>query len=73
MAVPFVADAAFGLNILKAVFGQGQDESICYDDLLENNEPVSKEFNDRVPSILKKGKLSRKMFTQGWKFDMFNI
>ena len=73
MVAPFVVDAAFGLAILRATFGSDQDESVCYDDLLENPERVSKEFNDRVPKILKKGNLSKKIFTKGWKFDMFNV
>jgi hypothetical protein len=31
-----------------------------------------KNFNDRIPEVLKEGELSRKMFTYGWKFNMFN-
>lgn len=74
MVIPFIIDAAFGLNILRIIFGSEQDETLCYNDLLENPEQeTQKEFNDRVPTILKKGRLSRKIFTQGWKFDMFNV
>lgn len=74
MAVPFLMDAALGINILRVIFGQETNEPVCYDDLLENpDQEASKEFNDRLPEILKKGKVAEKMFTKGWKFDMFNV
>lgn len=73
MVIPFIMDAGLGINILRAVYGSNQDEAVCYDDLLENPERVNKEFNDRVPTILKKGSFSKKIFTKGWKFDMFNV
>ena len=75
MIVPFVIDGVLGLNILYIIFGQDQNEPICYDDLLEENpdSEASKEFNDRLPEILKNGKMAKKMFTKGWKFDMFNV
>ena len=74
MIVPFIMDAALGLNILHVIFGQDQNEPVCYDDLLENpDQEASKEFNDRLPEILKNGQMTQKMFTKGWKFDMFNV
>jgi len=29
-------------------------------------------FNNRIPEVFKEGELTRKMFTFGWKFNMFN-
>ena len=45
--------------------------------LIHENEEVEeikklKNFNDRIPEVLKEGEFSRKMFTFGWKFNMFN-
>lgn len=33
----------------------------------------AKKYNDRVPSMLKSNELSEKMFSKGWKFDLFNM
>ena len=31
-----------------------------------------KEHNNRVPSFLKKSQIGDKLFTNGWKFNLFN-
>ena len=58
-----------------------EDEYLPAEALLQQNEEVHEEveeikklknFNDRIPEVLKDGELSRKMFTFGWKFNMFN-
>jgi len=36
------------------------------------SEATTKNYNDRLPTILKQNELSVKMFNNGWKFDLFN-
>ena len=36
------------------------------------SEDTTKNYNDRLPTILKQNELSVKMFNKGWKFDLFN-
>jgi hypothetical protein len=49
IAVPFILDAAYGIQVLKTVFGK---QEMHGDDLLEQKSVFNKEFNDRVPEIL---------------------
>lgn len=42
------------------------------DNVNEENEHAKK-YNDRLPSMLKSNELSEKMFSKGWKFDLFNM
>jgi hypothetical protein len=54
-----------------------EDEYMPAEALIHENEEVEeikklKNFNDRIPEVLKEGEFSRKMFTFGWKFNMFN-
>ena len=68
MALPFLLDAAYGVHILKNVFGKEEKHGV---DLLQEKE-ATKEFNDRVPQIFTQTKMSKKVFTKGWKFNLFN-
>jgi hypothetical protein len=47
-------------------------EEALGDDLLEEKNQAKKEFNSRVPQVLTQTKMSQKVFTKGWKFDLFN-
>jgi hypothetical protein len=69
VAVPFVLDAMYGVQILREVFSK---EEAHGDDLLNERETESKEYNDRVPQVLTQSKISQKVFTKGWKFNLFN-
>jgi len=69
VAIPFVLDAMYGVQILREVFSK---EEAHGDDLLNERETESKEYNDRVPQVLTQSKISQKVFTKGWKFNLFN-
>ena len=69
MATPFVLDAIYGVQILREVFSK---EEAHGDDLLDKRETESKQYNDRVPQVLTQSKISKKVFTKGWKFNLFN-
>jgi len=46
---------------------------------LINSEPNTwknvneKNFNSRLPTIMTEGEIAEKMFTKGWKFNVFNV
>jgi hypothetical protein len=42
------------------------------DEQTVDSEKEVKNYNDRLPTILKQNELSVKMFNKGWKFDLFN-
>ena len=69
MATPFVLDAIYGVQILREVFSKKEAHG---DDLLDERETESKQYNDRVPQVLTQSKISKKVFTKGWKFNLFN-
>jgi hypothetical protein len=69
VATPFVLDAIYGVQILREVFSK---EEAHGDDLLDERETESKQYNDRVPQVLTQSKISKKVFTKGWKFNLFN-
>lgn len=69
VACPFAIDAAYGVYILKNVFSK--EESLG-DDLLDEKGNTKKEFNNRVPEVFTQTKMSEKVFTKGWKFNLFN-
>jgi hypothetical protein len=69
VAVPFVLDAMFGVKVLREVFSK---EEAHGDDLLNERETQSKEYNDRVPQVFTQSRISQKVFTSGWKFNLFN-
>jgi hypothetical protein len=66
VAAPFVMDAVYGLWILSTIFSKEEDSG-----LLEEKQ-VKKQYNDRVPTILSQTKMTKKVFTKGWKFNLFN-
>ena len=70
LALPFVFDAVYGLWVVKQVFSK--TEEMIGDDLLTEKQEETKKYNDRLPQILKQTTLSKKVFTKGWKFDLFN-
>jgi len=76
-AVVMGINAAVGVQILMQVYGRQSENSVIVENFLddqvlaEDNE--IKNYNDRVPTILKNNELSIKMFNKGWKFDLFNV
>jgi hypothetical protein len=76
IAVPFCLDALYGMFVLFRIF-RGRD-SFKETNLIESNSSQwksveGKNFNNRLPQILTEGKVAEKMFTKGWKFNMFNV
>jgi hypothetical protein len=67
VAAPFAMDAFYGLWILKTIFAKEEDSG-----LLTQNQIDEKDFNNRVPKVLVQTKISQKIFTKGWKFNLFN-
>lgn len=68
-------NAYTGVQILREAFGTQTNSVIVenfLDEQVESEETTSKNYNDRVPTILKQNELSVKMFNKGWKFDLFN-
>jgi hypothetical protein len=76
-AVVMGINAAVGVQILMQVYGRQSENSVIVENflddqvLVEDNE--TKNYNDRLPTILKNNELSIKMFNKGWKFDLFNV
>jgi len=59
---------------LSETFGK-QTNSVIVENFLDEqveSEERTKNYNDRLPTILKQNELSVKMFNKGWKFDLFN-
>ena len=60
---------------MREVFGR-QSNSVIVENFLDeqtvDSEKEVKNYNDRLPTILKQNELSVKMFNKGWKFDLFN-
>jgi hypothetical protein len=55
VAIPFVLDAIYGVQILREVFSKKEAHG---DDLLDERETESKQYNDRVPQVLTQSKIS---------------
>ena len=76
-AVAMGINAAVGVQILQQVYGRQSENAVIVENFLddqvlaEDNE--IKNYNDRLPTILKNNELSIKMFNKGWKFDLFNV
>mgnify|MGYP000211442066 CR=1 FL=1 len=76
-AVVMGINAAVGVQILQQVYGRQSENAVIVENFLddqvlaEDNE--IKNYNDRLPTILKNNELSIKMFNKGWKFDLFNV
>jgi hypothetical protein len=76
-AVVMGLNAATGVQILQQAFGRQSENSVIVENFLDeqvmDEEKEIKNYNDRLPSILKNNELSIKMFNKGWKFDLFNV
>lgn len=66
-----IIDAVIGLVILYQVFAYERQNEQIVDDFLaaDEQEKVEKEYNDRMPSVLR----DIKIFNKGWKFNLFNV
>jgi|TARA_B110000977_G_C10669647_1_gene335142 hypothetical protein len=40
--------------------------------MLDDTENKEKKYNDRLPEQIRENELGEKMFSKGWKFNMFN-
>lgn len=69
MAVPFVVDALYGIYVLRTIFSKDEQFGA---DLLTEKVVEEKQYNNRVPQILTQTSMSKKVFTKGWKFNLFN-
>jgi hypothetical protein len=76
-AIVMGLNAATGVQILQQAFGRQSENSVIVENFLDeqvmDEEKEIKNYNDRLPSILKNNELSIKMFNKGWKFDLFNV
>lgn len=79
LAAIYCVDAALGLFVVYLIFSDNSKlnkvETFSHlEDLIVDEEQSKKQIkqNDRVPKLLKNGKISKKMFTKGWKFNLFN-
>lgn len=74
-AMVLLINSLMGLNILSKLFGKGSRNQIVIENLIESVEADNqeeKEYNNRLPSILESNELTTKMFSEGWKFNLFN-
>ena len=68
--------AAIGVQILQQAYARQSDNQVIVENFLDEQieeEEVIKNYNDRLPQILKNNEFSIKMFNKGWKFDLFNV
>jgi len=72
LAVLFTVDAICGLIVLAIVFDNNQEENSLFDCLDKEDKTKMRQFNDRVPELLQEDEVSQKLFTRGWKFNIFN-
>ena len=76
LAVALTIDAMIGYSVLYKLFrAQRSNVEILEEFLTEDQKQgrkYTKKYNDRVPKILKSNQLLQKLFTKGWKFDLFN-
>lgn len=77
ITVPFALDALYGLVILRRIFSNREvvnfTSELIEETTSEKTGVDSDKFNNRLPSILNEGKVAKKMFNQGWKFNLFNV
>lgn len=69
-------NAAIGVQILQQAYARQSDNQVIVENFLDEQieeEEVIKNYNDRLPQILKNNEFSIKMFNKGWKFDLFNV
>ena len=70
-----LVNSLMGLNILHNLFFKRSRHSVVIEGLIEKTEEEDyseKEYNNRLPKILESNELTTKMFSEGWKFDLFN-
>jgi hypothetical protein len=76
-AVVMGINAATGVQILQQAYGRQSENSVIVENFLDEQVEVEdnkvKNYNDRLPTILKNNELSINMFNKGWKFDLFNV
>jgi hypothetical protein len=72
-AMAMAVNAAVGVHILYQVYGQQSNNSVIVENFLDDQpEAEVKIYNCRLPQVLQQNELSAKMFSKGWKFDLFN-
>ena len=74
-ALLLLVNALMGMNILHNLFFKRSRHSVVIEGLIEKTEEEDcseKEYNNRLPKILESNELTTKMFSEGWKFDLFN-
>lgn len=77
LAFIYGLDAIFGMLIIKQVFTnekveyESDNEEQAYAPLKDVKE-VSRKYNNRLPEFVTKSNTGKRMFTWGWKFNMFN-
>ena len=76
MGVIFTFDAIFGLSILHQIFSSEDFEDELNDQpyatILDDAENKEKKYNERLPEQIRENEFGQKMFSNGWKFNMFN-
>lgn len=76
-AVVMGINAATGVQILQQAYGRQSENSVIVENFLDEQVEVEdnkvKNYNDRLPTILKNNELVINMFNKGWKFDLFNL
>jgi hypothetical protein len=74
-AMLLLINSLMGLNILYRLFTKNSSNQIVIENLIETTKAevmADKEYNNRLPKILESNELTTKMFSEGWKFDLFN-
>jgi len=74
--IALLINALIGMNLLNNLYGKGVRNSVVIESLIDSTEEeesvADKEYNNRLPKILESNELTTKMFSEGWKFDLFN-
>jgi len=74
--IVMLINAMIGMSLLNNLYGNGVRNSVVVESLIEQTEEedtvADKEYNNRLPLILESNELTTKMFSNGWKFDLFN-
>ena len=74
--IVMLINALIGMNLLNNLYGKGVRNSVVIESLIETKEEeesvADKQYNNRLPKVLESNELATKMFSEGWKFDLFN-
>ena len=74
--IVMLINAMIGMSLLNNLYGNGVRNSVVVESLIEQTEEeetvADKEYNNRLPLILESNELTTKIFSNGWKFDLFN-